>query len=92
MNTARPTTDAISAIAEMAYVFSFLMLMGYRFAFGTFLVPSLPSYRGRLNEMHGDPVTLDHRFKDVISPNAGCSSLRCATPTSGAGTSRNAVT
>lgn len=70
MNTARPTTDAIAAIAEEAYVFSFPMLMGYRYTFGTFLVPSLPSYRGPLNEMHGDPATLDHRFKDVITPNA----------------------
>ena len=70
MNIARLTTDAISAIAEEAYIFSFPMLMGYRYAFGTFLVPSLPSYRGRLNEMHGDPVTLDYRFKDVITPNA----------------------
>ena len=33
-------------------------------------MPSLPSYKAPLNEMQGDPVTLDHNFKDVISPNA----------------------
>ncbi len=64
------TTDEIARIAEEAYVFSFPMLMGYRYGFATFLVPSLPSYRGPLNEMHGDPTTLDHTFKDVITPNA----------------------
>jgi len=60
----------ISEIAREAYVFSFPMLMGYRYCFATFLVPSLLSYRGPMNEMHGDPVTLDHNFKDVITPNA----------------------
>ncbi len=64
------TTDEIARIAEEAYVFSFPMLMGYRYGFSTFLLPSLPSYRGPLNEMHGDPTTLDHTFKDVITPNA----------------------
>ena len=60
----------LQAIAEEAYVFSLPMLMGYRFAFGSFLAPSAPSYRGPLNEILGDPQTLDHTFKDVISPNA----------------------
>ena len=46
------------------------MLMGYRFVFGTFLVPSLPSYRAPLNTFAGEPKTLDHTFKDVITPNA----------------------
>lgn len=64
------TTDDISRIAQEAYVFCFPMLMGYRYAFATFLTPSLPSYRGSVNEMHGDPATLDHTFKDVITPNA----------------------
>ena len=65
-----PSTDETRAIAEQAYVFAFPMLMGYRFAFGTFLVPSLPSYRGPANEMHGTATTLDPTFKDVITPNA----------------------
>ncbi len=63
-------SDQIEAIAEEAYVFSFPMLMGYRFAFGSFLSPSLPSYRGPINEMHGEAVTLGPDFKDVITPNA----------------------
>ncbi len=46
------------------------MLMGYRFGFATFLTPPLPSYRGELNEMHGSATTLDHNFRDVITPNA----------------------
>jgi hypothetical protein len=46
------------------------MLMGYRFAFSTFLTPGLPSYRGPVNAIHGEAATLDHTFKDVITPNA----------------------
>ena len=46
------------------------MLMGYRYVFPTFLNPALPSYRGPVNQMHGEPVTLDHRFRYVITPNA----------------------
>jgi hypothetical protein len=63
-------SDEARAIAEEAYVFAFPMLMGYRYAFGTFLVPSLPSYRGPANEMHGTAATLGPTFKDVITPNA----------------------
>jgi hypothetical protein len=71
MGLDRPlTSDETAAIAEEAYVFSFPMLAGYRFVFGTFLVPSLPSYRGPLNTITGEPNTLDHTFKDVITPNA----------------------
>jgi len=62
--------EEFADIAEEAYVFSFPMLMGYRYCFGTFLLPSLPSYRGPMNMMHGDPVTLDPDFKEVITPNA----------------------
>jgi hypothetical protein len=65
-----PTLDEVEATAEEAYIFSFPMLMGYRYGFATFLAPSLPSYRGPMNVMHGDPQTLDHRFRDVITPNA----------------------
>ncbi len=64
------TSEDIAAIAEEAYIFSFPMLMGYRYAFGAFLEPSLPSYRGPLNELSGEAVTLDHTFRDVVSPNA----------------------
>ena len=46
------------------------MLMGYRFAFASFLTPGLPSYRGPVNTLTGKAVTLDHTFKDVITPNA----------------------
>jgi hypothetical protein len=71
MPESRPLSfEEISSIAEDAYVFSFPMLMGYRYAFATFLEPSLPSYRGTINAMHGDPATLDPNFKDVITPNA----------------------
>ncbi|HSR49152.1 MAG TPA: DUF1254 domain-containing protein, partial [Anaerolineales bacterium] len=57
-------------IAEEAYIYAFPMLMGYRYAFATFLLPQLPTYRGPANAIYGKPVTLDHTFKDVISPNA----------------------
>ena len=62
--------DETAAVAEEAYVFSFPMLMGYRFAFASFLAPALPSYRGPVNQIHGRAETLDHNFKDVITPNA----------------------
>lgn len=64
------STQEVKEIAEEAYIFSFPMLMGYRYAFATFLTPSLPSYRGPANAMHGKATTLDYTFKDVISPNA----------------------
>ncbi len=64
------TTDEIARIVEEAYTFSFPMLMGYRYGFASFFTPSLPSYRGPVNEIHGDPATLDHTFRDVITPNA----------------------
>ena len=66
----RLSSEEIAAIAEEAYLFSFPMLMGYRACFATFLMPALPSYRGPMNEMDGEPVTRDHNYKDVISPNA----------------------
>ncbi len=68
--TNEPALDDVEAIVEEAYIYSFPMLMGYRFGFATFFAPSLPSYRGPVNEIHGDAVTLDHRFRDVITPNA----------------------
>ena len=64
------TPDEARAIAQEAYVFSFPMLMGYRYGFATFLEPSLPTYRGPANAIYGEPVTLDYKFKDVITPNA----------------------
>jgi hypothetical protein len=64
------TSDEVAAIAEEAYTFAFPMLMGYRAGFATFLMPSLPSYQGPLNAMHGTAVTLGPDFKDVITPNA----------------------
>ena len=57
-------------VAREAYVFFFPMLMGYRYLFGSFLVPGLASYQVPLNTLGGQPRTLDHTFKDVITPNA----------------------
>ena len=42
----------IEKIAEEAYIYTFPMLMGYRFAFATFLMPGLPSYRGQIGRAH----------------------------------------
>ena len=67
---APPTPEEARAIAKEAYTYAFPMMMGYRSAFGTFLWPSLPSYLGPPNTMLGEPRTLDHTYKDVISPNA----------------------
>jgi hypothetical protein len=64
------TTQEAKQLAEEAYIYAFPMLMGYRFAFATFLTPGLPSYRGPANVVHGQAATLDHTFKDVITPNA----------------------
>jgi hypothetical protein len=64
------STQEVEKIAEEAYIYTFPMLMGYRYAFATFLTPGLPSYRGPANAMHGNAATLDHTFKDVITPNA----------------------
>jgi hypothetical protein len=64
------TLQETKQIAEEAYIYAFPMLMGYRFAFATFLTPGLPSYRGSVNAIHGKAATLDHTFKDVITPNA----------------------
>ena len=64
------TPKEIEKIAEEAYTYTFPMLMGYRFAFATFLVPSLPSYRGPINGIYGKAATLDHTYKDVITANA----------------------
>jgi hypothetical protein len=58
------------AIAEEAYVFAFPMLMGYRAAFGMALYEKGPGYRGPLNALVSDARTLDHTFREVITPNA----------------------
>ncbi len=56
--------------ARDAYIFFFPMLMGYRYLFGGFLVPQLPSHMAPLNTLGGKPRTLDHTFREVITPNA----------------------
>jgi hypothetical protein len=56
--------------ARDAYAFFFPMLMGYRYLFGTFLVPQLPSYRIPLNTLGGEPRTVDPTARDVVTPNA----------------------
>jgi hypothetical protein len=63
--------DEVSAIAEEAYIYAFPMLMGYRFGYATFLQPDSPAYTGPVNQgPFGEAVTLDHNFRDVITPNA----------------------
>jgi hypothetical protein len=63
--------EDVSAIAEEAYVYAFPMLMGYRYGYATFLQPASPVYAGPQNQgPYGEAVTLDHTFKEVISPNA----------------------
>jgi hypothetical protein len=64
------TSQEIGTIAEEAYVYAFPMMMGYRFAFASFLMPGIPSHRGPANTLHGKAATFDHTFKDVITPNA----------------------
>ncbi|MCL1593134.1 MAG: DUF1254 domain-containing protein [Actinomycetia bacterium] len=65
------TADLLEAIAEEAYIWAFPMLMGYRFGYATFLQPASPVYAGPPNHgPYGEAVTLDHTFKDVITPNA----------------------
>lgn len=60
----------LADVAREAYSFFFPMLMGYRYLFGSFLVPSLPSHRAPMNRLSGAPQTLDHTFEEIISPNA----------------------
>lgn len=60
----------IVSISRDGYSFFFPMLMGYRFLFGSFLVPELPSHMAPLNTLTGKPQTFDHTFRDVITPNA----------------------
>ncbi len=62
--------DEARALARDAYVMFFPMLMGYRYLFGSFLAPRLPSHRGPLNTLTGEPRTLDHTFTEVVTPNA----------------------
>ncbi|MEJ2737074.1 MAG: DUF1254 domain-containing protein, partial [Anaerolineae bacterium] len=64
------TQKKIREIAEEAYIYAFPMLMGYRYAFASFLMPGIPSYRGPINTLTGKAVTLDHTFKEVVTPNA----------------------
>ena len=65
------TPQEAKQIAEEAYIYAFPMLMGYRFGYATFLQPASPAYRGPANAgPFGEAVTLDHTFKDVITPNA----------------------
>ncbi|MGD8904898.1 MAG: DUF1254 domain-containing protein, partial [Anaerolineae bacterium] len=64
------TAQEIEKTAEEAYIYAFPMLMGYRYAFASFLMPGIPSHRGPANALHGKAVTLDHTFKDVVTPNA----------------------
>jgi hypothetical protein len=64
------TPQEIEKITEEAYTYAFPMLMGYRYAFASFLMPQLPSYRGPTNTLTGKAATLDHTFKEVVTPNA----------------------
>lgn len=63
--------EEIASIVKDAYIYSFPMMMGYRYGCATFLQPASPAYRGPANQGPlGEAVTLDHTFRDVISPNA----------------------
>ena len=64
------TRTEVVDLARDAYACFFPMLMGYRYLFGSFLVPHLPSHVVPLNTLSGKPQTLDHTFKEVITPNA----------------------
>jgi hypothetical protein len=64
------TPQEIEKITEEAYTYAFPMLMGYHFAFASFFMPQLPSYRGPVNTLTGKAATLDHTFKEVVTPNA----------------------
>jgi hypothetical protein len=65
------TPSAITEITREAYLYAFPMLMGYRYGYATYLDPDSPAHRGTANGgPYGDPITLDHRFRDVITPNA----------------------
>ena len=71
MNHESLTPEQVSAIAAEAYIYAFPMLMGYRYGYATFLQPASPVYAGPANEgPFGEAATLDHTFKDVITPNA----------------------
>jgi hypothetical protein len=65
------SNDEIGSIAAEAYIYSFPMMMGYRYGYATYIEPRSPSYQGLANRgPYGKAVTLDHNFRDVISPNA----------------------
>ena len=67
----KTTPQETKQIAEEAYLYAFPMLMGYRYAYATFLQPASPAYRGSANaDPFGEAVTLDHTYKDVVSANA----------------------
>jgi hypothetical protein len=63
-------TERRADLAQEAYVMFFPMLMGYRYLYGSFLEPRSPSHMAPLNVLGGAPRTLDHTFRDVITPNA----------------------
>ncbi len=66
------TAEEISAIAEEAYIYSFPMMMGYRFGYPKYLQPTSPAYSGPPNAgPYGEAVTLDHTFRGVITPQCG---------------------
>lgn len=66
----RNNLEETTKIAGEAYVYAFPMLMGYRLAFASYLMPGIPSCQGPVNALHGKAATFDHTFKDVITPNA----------------------
>ena len=43
------TPQEIKQIAEEAYIYAFPKLMGYRYAYATFLQPASPAYRDPAN-------------------------------------------
>ena len=49
MSMEPPSRGEVADLARDAYTFFLPMLMGYRYLFGSFLVPDLPSHRGPVN-------------------------------------------
>jgi hypothetical protein len=69
MASAAERQEIVDAARE-AYLFFLPMLMGYRYLFASFLVPELPSHLAPVNALGGRPRTLDHTFREVVTPNA----------------------
>jgi len=65
------SNEALTAIAEEAYIYAFPVFMGYRGGYDKFLNESSPQYLGKPDfGPYGKAVTLDSSFKQIITPNS----------------------